>query len=127
MNKQVITIHPGGAVSGLQVKPGKGLNLQSLGKAKTVRASEIVWHEDAQAWYVDVLQTPGKGPVTGDKLVDAFPEDTDPACAELLARTNARVHKDAYQPIVFDNYEDAVTLEVAYLDTLRLRGEFPSV
>lgn len=123
MKRQVITIQPDGTVSGLQVKPGKGVNLQSLGKAKTVRASEIAWDEDAQFWYVDVLQTPGKGPVTLNKFMDAFIPGTTPPLGDLAP--SAQNITDSNAPIYFSEYPDAVEVEIAYLDALRLRGEFP--
>lgn len=118
---QVITIAPNGALSGLQVKPGKGLNLQSMGHAQTVRASEIIWEPNNQAWYIDVLQDAGKGVVTGGKLIEVMDDKT---LVALLADTNARVHEDARAPVMFDSYDDAVKVEIAYLDALRIKGIF---
>src|SRR5690348_14907193 len=74
MRKQIITITVEGTMQGLQVKPGQGLDLRQFGDAKIVRASEIAWDEEHQAWFVDVLQEAGRGPITFAKFADA----TDP-------------------------------------------------
>ena len=65
MPVQVITVHSDGKISGLQVKKGRGLDLRSFGPAKIVRASEIVWDEDNQAWAVEIMDAPGPGGLGG--------------------------------------------------------------
>ena len=55
MNRQqVITVGPDGSISGLQVKPGQGVDLRDFGAANIKRASEIVFSEEAQLWYVQI-------------------------------------------------------------------------
>ena len=51
--RQVITIGPDGMMSGLQVKPGKGLDLRQFGRAEIERASEVLWDSDRQGWIVE--------------------------------------------------------------------------
>jgi hypothetical protein len=50
MVKQVITVHQGGAISGLE-RPNL-LDFKQLGKAKIKRTSDIVWSEEQQKFYV---------------------------------------------------------------------------
>jgi hypothetical protein len=147
---QIITIAPDGAVSGLQRKPGQGLNLQSLGTAQTVRASEIAWDEITQAWFIDVLQDAGKGAVTLRRFEMATqPGETDGMGRASQVRlgflcggdtgwgtADAETGKwsdDAdfatgwYDPrgkLLFRDYDAAVRVEIAFLDALRVRGIF---
>lgn len=117
MHRQVITIGPNGEVSGLQRKPGQGLNLQKFGQAKTTRASEIVWHEGEQQWYVDVLQEAGKGILTPKKWQDLGLRFELVAC-EFVTGDGFNT-----EPMTFKEYDEAVNAEVMYLDALRLQGQ----
>lgn len=149
-DNQIITIAPDGALSGLQRKPGQGLNLQTLGTAKTIRASEIVWDETAQAWFIDVLQDAGRGSVTLRRFEMATqPGDADGmgsattmrldmlcggdagwGCAEADGSAcwdSADFGIDWDDPrgvLLFRDYDAAVRVEVAFLDALRIRGQF---
>lgn len=136
MQRQVITIAPDGSMSGLQRKPGQGIDLRQFGKADIKRASLIEWDEDAQMWFIDVLQDAGKGKVNLAKIKAAFEVDDQGAInkvAEITGRDTAHTRSayfdcpsdDEHILFVFDDYDDAVKVEVAYLDALRLRGEFP--
>ena len=126
--QQVITIAKDGTSSGLQVKPGKGLDLQQLGrdigvKASTVRASEIAWDEEEQAWFVDVLQEVGKGPLTVAKL--CFEARLDREEVDRMAPSIDHKKSPLFtSPVYFGSYDDAVKVEIAYLDALRLKGQF---
>lgn len=121
MHKQVITIEPGGAMSGLQRKPNQGIDLRQFGRADIQRASLIEWDEAEQAWFINILQNAGKGVVTGDHLVSAgvFLSDAVPTTRYRFS-TQVGVGVVA----LFDEYDDAVKVEIAYLDALRLRGRF---
>lgn len=120
MTTQIITIEKTGAVSGLQRKPGQGVNLQKLGHAQTERVSEIKWHEDVQAWFV----LPIMGPFAGCALTqgmwrehvgDEAPEGVNPA---------------SFGPnptlfcLYFEDYDMAVKAEIAFLDHARKAGVF---
>lgn len=59
---QVVTISPSGELSGLQMKPGKGLDLTRLGEADVERISEILWHKAEQKWFVHILLGAKAGP-----------------------------------------------------------------
>lgn len=112
MNKQVVTISPDGTISGLQRKPGQGVDLRQFGKAAIVRASEIAWDDHLQKWFVDVMQEAGKGPMTLAKWLDAG----------LTICQGGGI--SAQGLLIFDDYDMAVKAEIAFLDALRLRGEF---
>lgn len=115
---QVITIERDGTISGLQVKPGRGVDLTKLGKAQVERVSEILWHDDAQAWYVQPIRGPFAGqPITYRMFEAAFPLVQWPHGAKPSGGV-----KD--QPIWFDDYDAAVKCEIAFLDAHRRQGRF---
>ncbi|AHC30471.1 hypothetical protein CC53_gp054 [Rhizobium phage vB_RleS_L338C] len=121
--QQVITIQPDGTMSGLQVKPGKGIDLTKLGKAHVVRASEILWHEEKQLWYVSLLNEERQmdglfGTLTWDMWTDAGLDHE-----QLPAATTFSVVRDNLA-MFFPDYDRAVIAEIAYLDAMRLKGIF---
>ena len=118
MTKQVITVEPDGTTSGLQVKKGRGLNLQSMGHARTVRISEIVWDEHWQAWFINVLHGPAAGPISLARWREA-------TGAEKYARVEGMSKGDPNGRVLyFDDYDRAVAVEIEYLDALRTSGIF---
>lgn len=121
MHKQVITIEPGGAMSGLQRKPNQGIDLRQFGRADIQRASLIEWDADAQAWFINVLQEAGKGPVTLGDYCQASPARP---CIIDYAPSVVTTNTGWDQVLLFGDYDDAVKVEIAYLDALRLRGRF---
>ena len=128
MGNQVVTIHPGGGISGLQRKRGRGLDLRQFGHAKIERVSEIIWYEPLQCWRVNVLDLDAcrwmaracsmRYPSPGISLNRyhwvAAVADEDP---DGTATDTARA-----VPLKFHDYDDAVAAEVAFLDALRIRG-----
>lgn len=135
--KQVITISPSGTISGLQVKPGKGLDLRRFGHAKIERVSEIVWCEEAQAWFVQVLSRPVRDWML-ETWVDERPEGEvlwshwieAKGAADVLANIfdlkggTPKGCKISMGRMLFQEYEDAVSAEVDFLNALRLKGIF---
>jgi len=117
MTTQVISVAPDGTVSGLQRKPGQGLDLRQFGKADIQRASLIEWAEDVQAWFIDVLQDAGRGPVSYRRWIEAV------GTVEPEGFVGAANYVDD-RPMLFAEYDDAVKAEIAYLDALRLQGQF---
>ena len=105
-NRQVITIRPDGSIQGLQVKPGKGLDLRKFGAADIVRASEVVFHPGRQQWFVQL------------RLTGCEPS----LCVSLLAvaRGVPGVEDGANDVAYFDEYDDAVQGEIDALNYLRL-------
>lgn len=115
--KQIVTISPEGIISGLQRKPGQGLDLRKFGPCTIERASDIRATEDGQRWTVNLMT----GPFAGRPL------DVDIAYrAGLFAGQGAGVdaHLDPAGVLSFDDYDKAVSVEIRALDGLRLQGEF---
>ena len=115
VHHQVITIGKDGSISGLQRKPGQGIDLRQFGKADIQRASLIEWASDTQGWYINVLQEAGKGRVHAHNLKAAGIENAADDFPHVLGRHGC---------LYFAEYEDAVKVEIAYLDALRLSGRF---
>lgn len=115
--KQVITIGTDGSISGLQHKKGKGVDLRQFGRAEIERASHIVWDDMAQLWTIEVLTGPHAGKWITAKL---WEEATGvPHRAELVDPTQG-----ADSRLGFFDYDDAVAVEVDFLNSLRRVGVF---
>lgn len=119
--QQVITIAPDGSMSGLQRKPNQGIDLRQFGKANIQRASLIEWDEAEQAWFINVLQKAGEGPVTLGDYCQASPARP---CIIDYAPSVITTNTGWDQVLLFGDYDDAVRVEIAYLDALRLQGHF---
>lgn len=138
--RQVITIAPDGAMSGLQRKPGQGIDLTKFGKASITRASLIEWDEQFQRWFIDVQQDAGKGDVSMPLFRDAVGPDLSEfgrmqLALEMLNRLcpagwQSEIEIDettglcSRSRLMFQDYDNAVQVEIAYLDALRLAGKF---
>jgi hypothetical protein len=113
MPTQVITIGPAGELSGLQVKPGKGLDLRQFGKARIERASEIEWNDDHQAWTVRITKGLFK-----DRFI------THDLCEEIGFQCNrADLFYYCGPPedhLIMAEYDEAVRVEIAVLDHIRV-------
>ena len=106
--RQVISFHATGIVSGLQRKPGEGLDLRSLGTADIRRASEVLWDQTTQKWYVKITLGKYKGIVITNRMREAASTHT------ILANI------DTYTAhALFTEYDDAVSAEIAVLDHIR--------
>lgn len=115
--RQVITITPDGQVSGLQRKPGQGIDLRTFGHAKIERVSEIEFVEALQRWRISVLRGPFAGRVVTSGLwIEQTGDVFSPAGADLAPR--------AQDALLFVDYDDAVKAEIAFLDAARLKGSF---
>jgi len=122
MTTQVITIEPNGAVSGLQKKPGQGLDLRKLGKAVIQRASDIRWDEERQQWYVQVLRGKYAGTIVhhGQVHVSACYFQKE-AVNKDLAHSPDMTHTEPDSRTAFyDDYDEAVQAEIMFLDYVRL-------
>ena len=114
--KQVITIEPDGRISGLQVKPGKGVDLKKLGHASIERASEIVWDDIKQQWKVMGLKGAVKDHIM--TLRNHFEASNRMGCHAIPTEPPVAFWDD---PVYFDEYDDAVAAEINWLNALRLR------
>lgn len=108
--RQVITVSPEGGLSGLQVKPGKGVDLRQFGQAKIVRASEIVFSEDHQMWTVEILVGVYRGCTLGHSLL---------TLAEVSGLETRQDASDG-DTFLYLDYDVAVQDEIAFLDAVRV-------
>ncbi len=125
MVSQVISIGPDGGMSGLQVKPGKGLDLRQFGAAEVVRASEIIFDVTTQAWAVQLLDAPGHEADRGKRITTVMATEAGllPTVRRMI--TDAQILPDASTEdgaLLFHGYDVAVEFEIAYLDAWRLKG-----
>lgn len=119
MPQQLITIDERGAVSGLQFKSGKGLDLRKLGRAEIIRSSLIEWSEAFQMWYIKLLhfkKSEELGELVTDRLWAHGLGEEAPLPAQC--RCNERGDDGI---LFFEEYEDAVTAEVELIQALRLK------
>jgi hypothetical protein len=146
--EQLIQILADGTVTGLQVSEAKGIDLTTLGDAKVVRSSEIVWHEAKQCWLVKLLHLKDTRPwyvrwfvpdgrwihsfLNVERWFDVFEETVcrhpgDTKCPWGIQHFPHFVFLYAMSmgrdsPIYgFKTYEDAITAEVAYIQGKRER------
>lgn len=130
MTHQVITIGADGSMSGLQRKPGQGLDLRQFGRAHIERASEIVWDEMAQRWQVSIFSgrvfNENGLQLTGTYLTHrmwlAGARLNPNTLAEIGGEMGGDERNDPDAPVDFQDYDAAVRAEIAYLDALRLAG-----
>ncbi|QSY98675.1 hypothetical protein J2J97_31895 (plasmid) [Rhizobium bangladeshense] len=112
--KQVISIGADGQISGLQRKPGQGVDLRQFGQAEIKRVSEIEFNEPTQKWFVHVL----RGPWAGIKVARGHFMDHLGAIPD-----GGAVNEDTLI-VEFEDYDMAVKAEIAILDALRLKGQY---
>lgn len=113
MREQVITVRPDGQLSGLQVKPDQGVDLRQFGHASIKRASEVLFCENQQKWYVEFREA---GIFSGKVLtVSMLCEANATKPPTDLAEQDTAAY--------FDDYELAVTGEIQFLNYVRLRSQ----
>ncbi len=114
----------------MQRKRGRGIDVRQFGHAQIERASEITWNEDQQAWTVHVLNyaavrwmmtnTMGREHL-GTTLTMIQWLQALPGCPP--ARPKGAINLPEGW-LAFEDYDDAVAAEVAFLDALRLQAVF---
>jgi hypothetical protein len=121
MSLQRITIRPDGSAFGLDHKR-KGLQLRTLGKAKTTRATLIEWDESRQHWTIEwAIDGPiwKKGQTWGPgSFLEAGVDLASVKGAERLPAFPGARFSDPF--VYFEDYEDAVTAEIAVIQALQL-------
>jgi hypothetical protein len=117
MKKQVVTIHADGTLSGLQRKRGDGMDLRQFGPASIERASEILWIEKEQRWAIKILT----GTYAGYMLTEQLANHHKVAPADPVSTISFTGWRDLF---AFEEYDDAVKMEVAFLDAIRLQGHY---
>ena len=109
MGKQLITIGVGGSLTSLQMKKDAGLDLRKFGPAAIVRSTEIEWDEAQQKWFIRFQQGTRKN--TNCTLQDL--DDTD-----VSLRLHQATGGEA-GTLYFDEYDDAIRVEVAVIQAMR--------
>ena len=139
MQTQVITITPSGEMQSLQRKRGRGVDVRQFGHTAIERASEITWNEPQQCWHVRLLNRNvlewmypkqsrmierGEG-ATLNMLHWSRAMPTR-EMGEISAFANLPKGATSLPPswLAFEDYDDAVAAEVAFLDALRLQAVF---
>lgn len=122
MNRQVLTIGADGSISGLQRKPGQGVDLRQFGSAQIKRASEIEWQEGRQRWAVRFLS----GPYTGKLLNIGIAEEAGVSWVTTLAADLVLADHEG-NTLMWVDYDHAVKAEIAVLDALRVAGQMTPV
>lgn len=105
VTSQKIFINIDGSVEGLQMKKNKGIDLREFGKAKIERASEILFNEDTQKWYIEILVGAFEGLILTKNVFSEF-------CHHINVSTSEHI-------LYFDDYDTAVAHEVEFLNSVR--------
>jgi hypothetical protein len=124
MGKQLITISPDGSLVGLDHKR-KGLNLRQFGKAKTERATMIEWDEDNQGWFI--FWTSPSMPTdrwSSELLFDGYLGVVSNGLGSVILPINGKAIdcREIENALYFDDYEDAVEVEVALIQSMQREG-----
>lgn len=113
MTKQLIIVDPTGALRGLDHKR-RGVDLRQFGRAEIERATLIEWDSQRQGWYIKWCSE-GKSETWNSAEFSVLDRDK----FEGVMRGINYYHKDL---VLFRDYEDAVTAEVAVIQQLQKTG-----
>ena len=113
MTKQLIIVDPTGALRGLDHKR-RGVDLRQFGRAEIERATLIEWHSEKQGWYIKWCSV-GKSNTWGTKEFSVL----DQVKFDEVIRGTTYFHQNM---VLFKDYEDAVTAEVAVIQQLQKTG-----
>lgn len=133
----LITVSPDGSVSGLQMKRGKGVDLRTLGIARIERVTLIEWEPQYQKWFIRTVESDRSWTISTIRESFPFHPSSDSICwrwwdrwlgVELVWPDKGfiRIHglpinkRDSV--LYFDDYEDAVAVEVAVIQARVLAG-----
>lgn len=112
-------------MQGLQRKQGQGLDLRSFGNADIKRVSLVEWDQDQQRWYI-IGQ---RGTMTDVQLsliyvMNAFDMKERQAMRHVVSLIDSTrcVIETKTTPLYFDEYDDAVKVEIAFYDQCRKTG-----
>lgn len=114
---QVITFRPDGSIDGLQFK-GKGIDLRRFGSAKITRTTDILFDEASQKWTIKFLH----GTCTGQTAAVWHAQRFE--CMIELEAMFRPLRSDEPRDTVlaFEEYEQAVAVEVLLLQAARKAG-----
>lgn len=109
MHEQVITINPDGSMETLRQKKGQGVDLREFGAVEMERVSEITLDDKSQKYYIRFLSGPLAGRYLSHWLYSLV-------CGKEI------MLMDGPTPVLFEDYEDAVGVEIEFLNTVRLKN-----
>ena len=112
MTKQLIIVDPTGALRGLDHKK-RGVDLRQFGRAEIERATLIEWDSQKQGWYVKWY--------SGDQKVWGA-QEYEELGSEALTKVMRGTTYFHPKLVLFKDYEDAVTAEVAVIQQLQKTG-----
>jgi hypothetical protein len=126
--RQLVTIGADGSITSLQTKRDQGLDLRKFGQAEISRTSLIEWVEHKQAWQIRFLKRGQfKGVVdavlfakaSGCPAADGFYTYKEPASLfEKVVSLWRFTFRRKLVPL-WKDYEDAVLVEIALVQSLR--------
>lgn len=119
-DRQVITITALGGMEGLQRKPGQGIDLRKFGVVAIERASEVLWDEENQKWFVKFFHLPKNLSSTGILTLGLWRQAVGseyPVTASMIQPSETGF------VLLYDDYEIAVKAEISTLDGLRIQGQ----
>lgn len=123
-NTQLVSISPDGEIATIRRKRDQGLDLRDVGGEFSVRrVSEIAWSDKDQGFCI-FLQPKDAAPevLTMEKL-HAAGMTFYGVCKRLHSDPESKMVVQCIDSILyFDDYEDAVTIEVEYLEALKALG-----
>jgi len=110
---QIVSISPNGDLSTVLRKRGKGLDLRDVGgEFDARRVSDIEWSKSLNGFTIMLKTKLGEQPLTVSLLHVAGLEYAGVCEVVQTAHSYNEV-------LAFDDYEDAVTIEVMYLDAAK--------
>jgi hypothetical protein len=115
MAKQVFVLSIGGGIKGTHLRAGnKGIDISKLGKASITRASDIIWKEEYQRWSVYLLEGSYNNSYLTKGLYYKITGEHVPA--------HVLVGEDGL--LLCETHEEAVSLEVRFLNSYRKHDRF---
>ena len=117
--EQLITIDTDGSITALDFKK-KGIDLRQFGKVKTERITLIEFSESLQSWMIRWYKHNGELTWNAELLRTA-----DIRLDEYSAQHALKGLRAAKCFIYFKDYDDAVSCEIAVIQSLREKGLLP--
>ncbi len=120
MGRHVVSLSSLGGLGALKTKKGQGVNLLALGQAKITRVTLIEWAEEHQQWFIKWVKGEHKGKLWDCSTFSKAEVSTDPWPVSLSSMSMGGV-------VYFQEYEDAVSAEIAVVQALQTSGKSKEV
>jgi hypothetical protein len=118
--EQVIKLDLNGDITSLRTKKGQGLDLLDMkATAKVERVSEVLWSDDDQGFYVKILRGKHANKILGGTVVHQVMHY---GYDEVSAVFGDEVRRNGDGVYIFRDYDQAVRLEVMFLNASKLSG-----